>query len=216
MKAHGWMRGMGAAVAIMLAAFGPCGCNDDDESGSNELDGYFESHPFLVDASSRSTGNGVVAISPSSASVNEVGGKVLFKASGGEGSYTWDVLDGSIGSIAGNGSGAEYTALKVGNNNVIVYDSAGNWASASIGGAGTALSISADTAKLVADDTYAVLKVSGGQPTYTWSVAEPSRGNIVGAKTGASVVYQRYSANDNAVTVTDGLGSRASIVIAQP
>jgi hypothetical protein len=209
------MRFAGAAVAMVLAVFGPVGCNDDDSSGSSELDGYFESHPFLVEPRSSSMGNGVVQISPSSASVNQVGGKALFKATGGEGVYTWDVLDSSIGSVDGSGSQGSYTALKVGNNDVIVYDSAGNWARAPIAGTASALSISADPTTLTPDVTFAVLKASGGQPPYTWSKSAGT-GAIVGSDTGASVVYRRDDPGDNVLTVTDSLGDRASVIITQP
>lgn len=212
-----WMRMLGAATAVMLAAFGLCGCNDDDggSSSSGDLDGYFASHPFLIDTTSGSTGNGVISINPSVAQVNEVGGKVLFKASGGDGSYSWEVLDKSIGSVSGSGSQGTYTALKVGSTSVMVNDNAGNWASASISGSASTLSASANPSTLESDEKLSVLHASGGQPPYAWSLSSGS-GAIVGADTGASVVYRRDTPGDNVLTVTDSLGNRASVLITQP
>jgi len=202
---------------VVLAAGVACmtGCGDDPDTGT--LDSWFDDHPFVLDP--RSTPGKVVSISPSLATINFVGGQAVFTASGGSGSYTWDLASDSMGSIAPSGSKqAVYTAVAIGDNNVIVYDSNGNAAIARVSGEpAEPLTISADpSATLSTDNAMTVLTVSGGQPTYTWSVADPGRGNFTGSKEGTSVVYRRYRSGDNAVTVKDGLGNTASLVIEQP
>jgi hypothetical protein len=217
MKSQGWMRVAVAAAAMMVAAFGPVGCNDDDGGGSNELDGYFASHPFVTDPRTGGTGSGVVSVTPTAAQVNQVGGKAVFKASGGDGSYTWDVANTSVGSISASGAQAVYTALTIGNNDVIVFDGEGNAALAKISGtASAALAATADPVSLSPDFTFSTLKATGGQPPYTWASLDPGKGAVVGPNVGASVVYERLAQNDNVVTVTDALGATASVVILQP
>jgi hypothetical protein len=61
----------------------------------------------------------------------------------------------------------------------------------------------------------AVLKATGGVEPYSWSVATGTKGGFVGADTGTTVVYVRNAAGDNAVTVTDSTGARASVVMVQ-
>lgn len=214
MRRTKWMRVAGWAAGLALAIMGPGGCNNNDSPDTSNLDDYFATHPFVIDP--RSSGARPVSVTPTAAQVNQVGGKAVFTASGGTGSYTWDVANGAIGSISGSGGQGVYTALTIGNNDVIVYDSAGNAALAKIGGTAPAgLSISADPATLTTDRALSILKVSGGQSPYTWTRSSGS-GNFDGPNTGESVVYVRYSSGDNAVSVTDSLGNRASIVIKQP
>ena len=210
-----WIRMAGMLAAASLAVFVPGGCNNNDSPNTSGLDDYFATHSFVIDP--RSTGSSPVSLTPSAAQIDDIGGKAVFTASGGSGGYSWDVANSSVGSISGSGNQGVYTATAIGNNNVIVYDSQGNAAVANIGGtAAEALSITASPATLTTDFTLSVLKVSGGQAGYTWTVSSSGRGNFSGSASGASVVYERYSSGDNAVTVTDSLGNRASLVISQP
>ncbi len=219
-----WERVAGVAAAVVLAAFGPCGCNNDDPNTS-DLDNYFESHPLVNDP--RTTTSGGVSISPASAQVNTVGGTAVFSATGGHSPYSWDVANGSFGRVSGNGAQGVYTALAVGNNNVIVHDADMNAAVASITGASSssssnaaaALAVSASPTTLAANGSLSVLKATGGQPPYTWTIGNANLGSFQGSQTatGTSVVYERNgNTGDNSVTVTDSLGAKASIILNQP
>lgn len=211
-----WMFAMGMAV---LAAVVPVGC-DSGTGDDSELDNYFANHPYVSDP--RDGGSGIVTISPDSAVVNTVGGRAVFAFNGGTAPYTWDVADPSKGTISGSGAQGVYTATVVGNNDVIAYDRSGHAAIAKItgssgGSSGAELAVSASPSTLDSNGSMAVVKATGGVAPYTWAVADGLQGGFVGPDTtGASVVYYRNAAGDNAVTVTDSTGVRASIVIVQP
>lgn len=214
----------GGVAAVMLAAFGPGGCSNDDPSTGN-LDSYFASHPQVSDP--RATGNALVTIAPESAVISQVGGAAVFTAAGGQAPYTWDVANGTMGTVSSSGAAqAIYTALAVGNNDVIVYDANKNAAIATISGtaaSAAALAVSANPASLAVTGALSVLTATGGQAPYTWSLGNPGLGSFLGTgqtATGASVVYKRGGptggSGDNSVTVTDSLGATASVVISQP
>jgi hypothetical protein len=210
-----WLFALGMAV-VACAVPGGCDSGTGDDS---ELDNYFVNHPYVSDP--RDGGSAIVTITPESAVVNTVGGQAVFSFNGGTGPYSWDVSDPSKGSISGSGAQGVYTATVVGNNDVIAYDRNGNAAIAKVSGssggsAGGDLTISASPSELTANGSMSVLAASGGVEPYSWSFATGAKGGFVGADTGSSVVYVRNAAGDNAVTVTDATGIRASIVIAQP
>ncbi len=210
---------VGVLGAMALTALFLTACNDDDQDTTGDLDGYFESHPYVSDPRSSSTK--IVSLSPDSATVNAIGGRVVFTASGGQAPYRWDVSNGSLGSIAASGEAqGVYTASAIGANDIIVYDQDGNAALGRISGtpaAGPAdMVISASPSTLTTNTAYAVVTVSGGTATFTWSVADPALGNFQGGNTGRSVIYQRRLVGDNVVSVTDGNGNRTSRVINQP
>lgn len=205
--------GFMACVTILFM-----GC-DDGVGDTSELDNYFANHPFVTDP--RSGGGDVVTITPSSATVDAVGGRAVFSFNGGTAPFTWDVANSGMGTISGSGNQGVYTAKAIGNNDVICYDRDGHAAIAKItgsssGSSGAALSVSASSSKLESNGSMAVLTASGGKPPYSWSVALGLLGAFEGDNTGTSVVYVRNGAGDNAVTVTDSVGSKASIVIVQP
>lgn len=208
-RIFGRMMGVMAAAMMIVA-----GCGDDDPDTS-ELDSYFADHPYVSDPRSGSTST--VSVSPDSATVNAVGGRVVFTASGGNAPYHWDVSNGGIGSIAGSGAQGIYTASAIGDNDIIVYDQDGNCALARItGNEPDAMSISASPQTVEANGSYSVLSVTGGTPPYSWSVADPDKGRLPSGTTGETVTYRRITAGDNVVTVTDGNSSVASLVISQP
>lgn len=211
--------GMGLLAVSMTALLTvlPSGCNDDDPDTS-ELDGYFESHPYVSDP--RSDPRQVVSISPESATLNAVGARAVFTANGGTPPYGWDVANGSLGSISPGGAAeATYTATSVGVNDVIVHDRDGNAAIAHISGtppAGpSALSASANPSTLTTNTALSVLKATGGTAPYRWTLTDAALGTLV-TDTGASVIYQRIRSGDNGVTVRDGSGQSTSLIISQP
>ena len=162
----------------------------------------------------------LVTVGPDSAVVNTIGGKAVFRASGGDGEYTWDAANPGIGTMnPTTGDTSTYTALSVGDNDIVVYDGAGHSALAKISGTPPAdflVSATANPTSLASDNNLSVLTASGGAPTYTWSVTEPGKGNFPNGNTGKSVLYQRYAPGDNGITVTDGRGNSASVIINQP
>jgi hypothetical protein len=211
-----WVFAMGMAV---LAAVVPMGC-DSGTGDDSELDNYFANHPTVSDP--RDGGSGVVSITPDTVIVNTVGGRAVFAFNGGTAPYTWDVADSSKGTISGSGAQGVYTATVVGENDVIAYDREGRAAIAKVTGSsgsssGGELAISASPSTLDAYGSMAVIKATGGVAPYSWAVADGLKGGFVGPDTtGSSVVYSRNAAGDNAVTVTDSTGARASVVIVQP
>lgn len=212
----GWVFGAMAMMAVFLTA-----CNDDDKDASGDLDGYFESHPYVSDPRSSATTTKIVSISPESATVNSVGTRVLFTASGGSAPYHWDRSNPSLGTIVASGAAQGiYTASAIGDNDIIVYDQDGNAAIARISGTAAPgpadMSITASPSTLTVNMTFSVLTVSGGTATFTWEVADSNLGNFQGSITGRSVVYQRRGSGDNVVTVTDGNGNRVNRIINQP
>jgi hypothetical protein len=118
-----------------------------------------------------------------------------------------------------SGDTSTYTALGIGANDVIVYDGHGDAAIAAISGTVPGdfyVSASANPTTLNNDNDLSVLTASGGTPAYTWSVSEPGKGGFPNGNTGKSVLYKRLAPGDNGITVTDGRGSTASLVITQP
>ncbi len=202
-------------VGLLALSLLSGGCDDPSTS---ELDNYFESHPFVNDP--RASATKIVSVSPSSASISTVGSRVVFRASGGGGGYTWDVSSSTAGTITPSGSAqAVYVAQTVANNEVVVYDRSGNAAIAyiSIGDSvELEMTITAEPQTISTDGNLSVLTVSGGTPPYVWTVADSLRGDFPSGNTGTSVVYRRYDAGDNAVTVTDGNGTSVSLILSQP
>lgn len=205
-----------AAAAMALVAV-QSGCNDGgDDPDTSQLDNYFATHPYVSDP--RVSGPSGVDVSPDSASINTIGGQQLFQVTGGSGGYTWDISNASMGKIQPTGENqAIYTALAIGDNDVIVYDSQGSAAFAKINGTPPeGMTITANPDTIEVDNGLSVLTVEGGTPDYTWQVTDPALGSFPQGNTGTSVMYQRVRAGDCGVTVTDGLGSKANIVIKQP
>jgi ribosomal protein S11 len=109
-----------------------------------------------------------------------------------------------------------YVRDTAGDNTVIVTDHAGAVAIATVAQpSGAALTISAAPSTLSNNGDQSILTVSGGAPTYTWSLATGSRGTL-SATTGATVIYTRSTSGNQVVTVTDSNGSVTSMTISQP
>jgi hypothetical protein len=205
------------AILTLVPSFLLTGCEDEDSPDTGDLDSYFADHPYVSDPRNSEFPR-LVSISPSSALISFVGEQVAFTASGGRGEYTWDVGDGSKGSInRTGGDAATYTASVVGPNDVIVYDSEGNAAVATINGPSTVLVATANPTELAADGDVAVVTAGGGIPPYTWDVGDIALG-FVSPSTGSSTVYTRSApvSGDNTVTVHDSSGNTYTVLISQP
>ncbi len=207
-------------VALAMFALGSLaftfGCEGSDSPNESDVDRYFDDHPFLSDPRARPTNP--IKVSPRTASVEEVGQKVLITASGGATPYTWDVANTANGTVDSSSNWRQgiYTATTLNINSVIVYDRKGNAAITTIRPAtGQALEISANPGTLELDGDTAVLDGTGGAPPYTWTVGDANRGTI-SSTTGTSIVYTRTSAGNNSVTLVDQNGTVANVVIIQP
>jgi hypothetical protein len=201
------------ALAASLALTPGC---EGDSPDTSELDSWFAEHPLVMNPSSSGS---VVSISPDTATANVVGGQTLFTAIGGNAPYHWDVSNHALGSVHPTGKNqAIYTATALGDNNVIVYDEAGQAAVASISGSAPApLTITASpSSTMTVNGSVITLTVNGGQAPYHWTVMDFLRGDLKNGNTGPTVVYQRYLNGDNVVTVIDGGGNSASLIISQP
>ncbi|MGD9873206.1 MAG: hypothetical protein AB7T27_02940 [Kiritimatiellia bacterium] len=202
-----------AALLLGGVAFLMTGCDSEDSpdngsiSGSGALDSYFENHPYVSDP--RAERDALLQVSPESATVTEVGQRILFRVVGGSGRYTWDVSTPGRGTIQPDpaSSDAIYTARAIANNEVIVYDSVGH---AGIGLIVTAEDEEGDELAWEADPEDRVLDVngemcalqaSGGVPPYHWAL-QNAKGSL-NALEGTSVVYTRTQPGDNAVSLTD-------------
>ena len=207
-------------LLIALVAFIPSylitGCESEDSPDTEDIDSYFEEHPYVSDPRSETTPR-VVSISPSDVEVTFAGQQVSFTAIGGQDPYVWDTANHGNGTIdtMPNTASAVYTAHVVGPNDVIVYDQHGRAAIATINGPSETLLAVADPSQLDNDGDLSVLTASGGVPPYHWEVGQIALGNV-SPHDGSSVIYTRAHNPDNSVTVTDSAGNSFNLVIKQP
>lgn len=209
---------MGITVILMGTVMLFTGCEGGDDPGASSLDSYFADHPFLSDP--RGNTENPISISPDTAFVDTVNQQIVFRAAGGTGPYQWDVAIPGNGRIdaSRNWRVGVYTADKLADNSVIVYDRNGYAAVADVSIAQNAdepLSVSASPETLTSDGDKSALAATGGQPPYTWSVHDVALGNI-DSTSGDSVIYTRYNPGDNGVNVVDQHGNNANVVIEQP
>jgi len=218
---------VGTTLAVLAGAF--ClmpGCEDDADTGGDALDDYFKNHPYVSDP--RGSTDSEVIITPGQATITAVGEEALFTAKGGDGNYTWDVVDNAAGHLETVLNGANisqsqrrYKADQLKQNNVVVYDRNGEAAIADILYTTDALNITPDDVEIGAVLGIQVdFTVSGGVPPYTWSMAfpqmeddgviTPDPGNAnVGRYTSAAMV------GTNVVTVMDSVGDTATATVKQ-
>lgn len=157
-------------------------------------------------------------IAPTSFTLAANNNQTVFTASGGVEPYSWSVGVSARGHVVAQKDDSQvvYVRDTAGDNTVIVTDHAGAVAIATVAQpSGAALSISAAPATLSNNGDQSILTVSGGAPTYTWSLATGSRGTL-SATTGATVIYTRSTSGNQVVTVTDSNGSVTSMTISQP
>ena len=207
-----------ALFAFTLGMFLFAGCEGDNDPGASGLDEYFANHPHVSDP--RGNTENRISITPESEFVSAKGQQIAFTADGGTGPYQWDLAIPANGTISQSRNWRQgvYTATKVAENSVIVYDRSGFAALAEISvqdGGTEDLSITASATSLENDGDKTVVSATGGTEPYTWAVQDVALGNI-SSTSGSSVIYTRSNAGDNGVTVTDQNGDSASIVIQQP
>ena len=203
------------AVLTLVPSFLLTGCESDDSPDTNNLDSYFEQHPYVSDPRGETTPR-IVNIAPEVVDVSFAGQQVTFTAFGGQDPYVWDTADHGNGTVQAqpNTASAVYTASAVGPNDVIVYDQNGRAAIATINGPTMPLLAVANPSTLTVDGALATVTASGGVPPYSWDTGDHALG-VVSPLVGGSVVYTRGHSPDNSVTVTDSAGDSFTLVIKQ-
>jgi hypothetical protein len=159
-----------------------------------------------------------LSISPTSITLSHDGDNTVFTASGGTSPYEWDVGNSGRGrvTVPEDTSTATYTRDGTGDNTVIVKDSEGTVAIATVSQPQDAsLSLSATATTLSSDGAKSILTASGGTSPYTWSMSDDSLGGL-SATTGNSVTYTRNHSGTQVITVVDDEGYTRSIIISQP
>jgi len=182
-------------LSILLAvAFLPfIGCEDDDDSG---------------------TENGDFRISPSSVTMTPGQTSVALSIIGGHRPFTWSVSDTNMGSIGGTGDTVTYTRNDVAGVNVVEATDSLHWiATATINHMSiTDLAISPSTATVTANGGTQIFTVSGGTGgPYNWSINGTASGSL-SSSSGTSTVYTSSDADDDSVTVSDGVTSASASI----
>ena len=214
MKTTLWLAAGGMLMGALLCVLPGCEANSSPDTG--DVDAYFADHPLVSDPR-EPNGPQDLYLAPATASVTFIGQLITFTVTGGEGDFHWGVANGN-GTVVRRAEDTRqgvYTATALAGNSVIVYDSRGHSAIATVGaGAGSALAISPTTATLTNNTQVLAFTVSGGSPPYNWTVLN-GHGSL-NTTTGASVLYTRISAGDNGLTASDSTGASSSVVIQQP
>jgi hypothetical protein len=161
---------------------------------------------------------------------------MLLYAHGGMAPFDWHLVYPGRGEITRYGPGRlfiEYMRTDAQDQVVILTDASGAMAELRIaqpvegtpGGGGTTnapttyapLVASADPSTVDVNNDLSLLSVTGGKPPYTWAlVPGMTTGGILLPNVGDHVIYQRNSAGDCAVIVTDDRGTTAYVIISQP
>ena len=203
-----------ACLAVLLAFSGCEGTTDEDSSG---VDSYFKNNPYQSAARDATTRSADLTITPASATASIVGQAIAFTVSGGEGAYYWGVSDNAYGRIESQGSAAAvYTCLRVGNNDVIVQDDGGHYATAHISPVTDAMAITPPSVSLSAGELYVSFAVSGGTPPYSWTSGNPAMGTVsysASSSYAASYTAVAGAYGQNVITVIDAEGRTASATI---
>ncbi|MBI2440782.1 MAG: hypothetical protein HYV35_05355 [Lentisphaerae bacterium] len=202
-------------LALLLAF---TGCEDPTDEDSSGADSYFDNNPYT--SASRDTPlPSVLALTPSFGTASIIGQTIAFVVSGGYGAYHWSVSDASVGTVASKGANmALYTAVAIGNNDVIVQDDEGHYAVAHISPVVDTPGITPSAVTLKSGALYASFTVSGGTPPYTWTSGNTSLGTV--SYSAASSYVAAYTAVSgaygvNEITVVDAEGRTASATVTQ-
>ena len=152
-----------------------------------------------------------LAIHPTTASVTPLGSKT-FSASGGTGSYTFDLQTNASGGNVSSTSGA-YTAGSTGGVTDVVRVTDTNGATATANVSVTAGVSITPAAPSVAPLGGIAFSASGGSGSgYKWAIGPNNSGGSINVSTGAYVAGSTSSVSDT-VTVTDSLGNTANASI---
>ena len=202
-------------LAVLLAFSGCEGTTNEDSSG---VDAYIAAHPYT--SASRDTPLPTdLKIAPTFGSASIVGQTIVFTVSGGNGAFHWGVSDNANGKIESKGAdSAMYTCLRVGNNDVIVQDDGGHYASAHITPVVDDMTINPASASLSAGALNVSFAVSGGTPPYSWTSGNPALGTV--SYSASSSYVAAYTAvagayGQNVITVLDAEGRTTSAIVTQ-
>ncbi len=200
------------ALALMLSG---CEGERDDTTG---VDGYFKANPY-TSAERTDPLPTTMDVSPISAKISIIGQEVVFTASGGTGSYHWSLANEDYGSLSSRGANqCIYTCKMVGNNDVIVTDDGGQYASAHISPVADTMSVTPASVSLSGSSRYVSFTVSGGTPPYSWTSGNASLGTVsYSASTSYTAGYTAAAGayGQNNITVRDAEGRIATASVTQ-
>jgi len=213
-----WMRaGWVMLMATGLVVAGGCEGNSTSEDPSG-TEAYFKNNPYesteRVDPSPLT-----MYLTPASATLTLVGQEQVFTAHGGDGNYTWIVINSEYGRVHDHSANQGlYICLKVGNNQVRVEDGSGHFAMAEISPVAVALTISPSTASISSGTLQSSFVVSGGTAPYVWSVANVALGTVTySASSSDRASYTAVSGQygQNTVLVRDSQGRTTAAQVTQ-
>lgn len=211
-------------VGVTAALVGLVGC---ETRSAGEAENYFDNNPYSS-APRDQPGAPALSIDPSDVTVTNVAGMghvIQFMARGGKEPFSWELAVASAGTIDVQPNTRTalvylYPRDDFSANVLLVYDSTGNAAVASIVGlpiSQGALSVAPSSVELNYDEEMVKLFALGGVPPYTWRVVYPERGAIVRyGVNNAGVIYKRIEEPDQIIIVTDSAGSAVEMTISQP
>ncbi|MFC1453827.1 hypothetical protein ACFLQL_01460 [Verrucomicrobiota bacterium] len=214
---HFIRRYFGMGILFLALAFFMTGCEGEknDPTGS---EAYFDNNQYSSDE--RTDASQTLNITPIYATIDIVGGKVVFTASGGVGTYHWSVSNDDNGQVTSSGANqCVYLCKRVGNNDVIVTDDGGHFASANVTPVTDTMSVTPESVILVGTERYVAFTVTGGTPPYTWTSGNASLGAIsYSATTSYTAGYTAVSGayGENTISVRDAEGRVATASVEQP
>ena len=204
-------------VLPALIAFSGCEGSKDDATGN---EAYFDGNQYSsLDRPDVIPEANALYISPYSATLKYVGQEIAFVVSEGSGDYNWTLSNYEFGQIRSHGvNSCIYRCIKVGNNDVIVTDSQGHFASAHVSPYPESLTITPSSATLSGTSRYVSFTVSGGTAPYTWTSGNASLGTI--SYSASSSYTAAYTASSgaygvNTITVRDAAGLIITATVTQ-
>jgi hypothetical protein len=208
-------RCFGLGVFCLALLMAGCEGEKNDPTGSES---YFENNPYSSDDRLDPLPS-TLDISPPVATLDFVGQEVTFTVSGGEGNYHWSTSNNEYGETYSRGANqCLYRCKKVGNNDVIVTDDGGHFASAHISSSTEAMTVTPGSVTLISTEHYVAFTVSGGSAPYTWTSGNANLGTIsYSALSSYTAGYTAVSGayGQNTITVRDAEGRVATATVTQ-